>query len=78
MTLPQLPADKAMHIIYGLAIYCLAALISPLHGLAAAIAVGVIKEIYDSKGHGHVEFLDFVATSAGGVIGFYCTYLGKS
>jgi hypothetical protein len=78
MSLPQLPADKAMHIIYGLAIYCVAALYSPLHGIAAAIAIDALKEIYDSTGRGHVEFMDFAATASGGAIGFYCTQLGTS
>jgi len=75
MTIPQLPADKAGHLIAGLACFCVFGLISPVVGLIAAVIVGAAKEAYDSTGRGNVEFLDFAATAAGGVIGFYCTYL---
>jgi uncharacterized membrane protein len=75
MTLPQLPHDKAMHVLYGLACFCVFALISPLVGLVAAIVVGAAKEAWDSTGRGNVEILDFVATAAGGLLGFYCTFL---
>lgn len=75
MTLPQIPADKAMHLLYGLACFCVFALISPLVGLIAAIVVGAAKEAWDSTGRGNVEILDFVATAAGGLLGFYCTFL---
>lgn len=75
MPIPQLPPDKAGHLIAGLLVYCVAGLASPTAGLAAAAVVGVLKEAYDSTGRGHVEFLDFMATAAGGAIGFYCTQL---
>lgn len=75
MTIPQLPADKAGHLIAGLAFFCVFALISPVAGLVAAVAVGAAKEAYDSTGRGNVEFLDFAATAAGGLVGFYCTFL---
>lgn len=42
--------------------------------LSAALA-GAIKEAYDATGRGHVEFLDFAVTAAGGlpflIWGFY-------
>ena len=75
MSLPQLPQDKANHLAYGLAIFCIVGLVSPIAGLAAAVIAGALKEAYDSTGRGNVEFLDFVATAAGGAIGFYCTFL---
>ena len=75
MTLPQLPPDKAGHLIAGLRVFCVFGLFSPIAGLCAAAVVGVAKEYWDSRGHGQVEFLDFVATAAGGAIGFYCTFL---
>ncbi len=75
MPIPQLPPDKAGHLIAGLLVYCVAGLVSPVAGLAAAAIVGAAKEAYDATGRGHVEFLDFVATAAGGAIGFYCTHL---
>ncbi len=76
MAIPQLPADKAAHLIAGLVIYCLLAWASPTAGLAACVIAGALKEAWDSTGRGHVEFLDFVATVAGGGIGFYCTLIG--
>jgi len=75
MNLPQLPADKASHVLYGMLIFCVFGLFSPIIGLCAAIVIGAAKEYWDSKGHGHVEFLDFAATAGGGILGFYCTYL---
>jgi len=75
MNLPQLPADKASHVLYGMLIFCVFGLLSPIIGLCAAIVIGAAKEYWDSKGHGHVEFLDFAATAGGGILGFYCTYL---
>ena len=76
MAIPQLSADKAAHLIAGLVIYCLLAWASPAAGLIACVIAGALKEAWDSTGRGHVEFLDFVATVAGGGIGFYCTLIG--
>jgi hypothetical protein len=42
-----------------------------LCGLGAASLVGVLKELYDSTGRGHVELEDAVATGIGG---FYIRY----
>lgn len=88
MPLPSLPADKANHLIYGLLISSAtyAALLAghqpPLlaarAGLAAAVVVGLLKELHDAwvnwrttgnwrTGPHGVEGLDALATSAGGV-----------
>lgn len=75
MMLPQLPQDKANHVLYGLLIFGVVGLYSPLAGLIAAVVAAAAKEAWDATGRGHVEFLDFLATSAGGAAGFYCTYL---
>lgn len=76
MTLPQMPQDKANHLVYGLVIFAIAALVlSPLYALCLTVAAGAAKEALDATGRGQVELLDFVATSAGGGIGFYCTFL---
>ena len=75
MNIPQLPADKAGHLIAGLVVFCIFGLFSPIIGLCAAVAVGAAKEYWDSRGHGNVEFLDFLATAGGGAIGFYCTLI---
>jgi hypothetical protein len=75
MNLPQLPADKASHVLYGMLIFCVFGLFSPIIGLCAAVVVGAAKEAYDSTGRGNVEVWDFVATTCGGLFGFFCTYL---
>ncbi|MDV7271411.1 hypothetical protein RYZ20_10915 [Thioclava sp. A2] len=38
-------------------------------GFGLAVTAGLLKEAWDSEGHGHVEAMDFVATAAGGVLG---------
>ena len=86
MNIPQLPADKAGHLIAGLVVFCIFGLFSPIIGLCAAVVVGAAKEASDGyinyRATGSVftgphgfEFLDFLATAGGGAIGFYCTYL---
>lgn len=74
--LPQLPQDKANHVLYGLAAYLLAAAIAgPIAGLVFAALAGAAKEAYDATGRGHVEALDFLATTAGGAAGMVCAYI---
>lgn len=75
MMLPQLPRDKANHALYGLLIFGVVGLYSPLARLIASVVAAAAKEAWDATGRGHVEFLDFLATFAGGAAGFYCTYL---
>lgn len=72
MTLPTLPADKANHFVYGAAIYVASLVILPhLYALGVVVAVGAAKEAYDKiSGTGTAELLDFVATAAGGVVGY--------
>jgi fluoride ion exporter CrcB/FEX len=38
-------------------------------GIGASVLVGLGKEYYDSKGHGHVDAMDAVATGLGGIGG---------
>jgi hypothetical protein len=64
--------DKTLHLLAGLALSILAGLlICPLIGLATAVVVGALKEIIWDwlLKKGTPEFLDFVATVAGGVLG---------
>lgn len=82
--LPTIPADKALHLIYGAAAWLAVAagasavgLPSPgLIGLAAAVLLGVAKEAWDwwrvkRKGEARgVEWADAVATAAGGLVVF--------
>jgi hypothetical protein len=67
--------DKKKHLIAGLLIAalvfvaCLAVGI-PAPGemaFAAAVAAGIAKEAYDATGRGRVEFMDALATAAGGL-----------
>lgn len=64
--------DKQKHLLAGLALSILAGLfVYPLIGLATAAVVGALKEIIWDwlLKKGTPEFLDFVATVAGGVLG---------
>lgn len=51
MRLPQLAADKANHVIYGAAVFCVAAAFAGEHariaGMAAAVALAIAKEAAD-------------------------------
>ncbi len=69
----RLQKDKVMHFCAGLALSLLAGLfVSPMFGLLIAAAVGALKEIIWDwlLKKGTPELLDFVATVAGGVIGY--------
>ena len=76
MKLPQLDQDKANHFVYGAIIFTTIAVITtPLIGLMVTTVVGIGKEIINDKllKNGTPDFLDFVATVAGGIIGYICT-----
>lgn len=64
--------DKLMHFCAGLLIaLAVGWVFSPLVGLLAAWCAGAAKEFYDylnPVGHS-VEWLDFLATAAGGAVG---------
>ena len=67
-----MPQDKQKHLLAGLALSILAGLLfCPIVGLATAAVVGALKEIIWDwlLKKGTPEFLDFVATVAGGVLG---------
>ncbi len=64
--------DKKLHLLAGLALAIIAGfLFCPLIGLATAVVVGALKEIVWDwlLKKGTPEFLDFVATVVGGVLG---------
>ena len=81
MNIPQLPADKANHALWGAAIFIVALAITR-HPWAAIIAVAgcaAAKELSDAvlnwratgepmQGPHGVEFLDFAATCFGGIL----------
>ena len=67
-----MPRDKSLHLLAGLALSLLAGLLfCPIVGLATAAVVGALKEIIWDwlLKKGTPEFLDFVATVAGGALG---------
>jgi len=72
--------DKKLHLLAGLALSILAGLfVYPLIGLATAAVVGALKEIIWDwlLKKGTPEFLDFVATVAGGLTGSGLIFLLK-
>lgn len=61
--------DKILHIAAGAAVSLIGcALYGPPLGIALAVAAGVGKEWYDSKGHGTVDNMDALATIGGGAV----------
>lgn len=61
--------DKQAHAWWGWAI---AATLFPVMGwmsVLMAASVGAAKELWDTSGHGTPDWLDFLATAIGGVIG---------
>jgi len=72
LMMPQLPQDKANHVIYGLALFIVGLLIvgSPLAGMILCVVGAIAKELSDKwiiKGTPEVQ--DFLATVAGGLGG---------
>ena len=68
-----MPRDKKLHLLAGLALAIIAGLLfCPRIGLAAAAVIGALKEIVWDwlLKKGTPEFMDFVATVAGGAIGY--------
>lgn len=72
-----MPTDKRLHLIVG-AVAAAAAFFIAQHlgvdrqvagfiALAVAVIGGGLKEARDATGRGDVEFMDFVATAAGGL-----------
>ena len=59
-----MPQDKANHAFYGLALYSLLALVSPLLAIVLVITIGVGKEIYDEIQYGGFDTIDIVFTIA--------------
>ena len=68
----KIPKDKKLHLLAGLALAIITGLLfCPRIGLAAAAVIGALKEIVWDwlLKKGTPEFLDFVATVLGGVLG---------
>lgn len=62
--------DKLKHFAACLAITLIVGLIHPIFGAAVAMAVGVAKEVYDSKRGGEFDWLDIAADVVGTLCGF--------
>ena len=73
--LPQLPQDKANHLLYGCVAALLGALAAPYAGVdpricmaAAAAAAGVAKEVWDKVSKlGDPNAADAIATACGAI-----------
>lgn len=69
--LPTIPADKANHFIYGLIITAMIAPVSIWFGLIICAATAGTKELvdlFDPNPNTHPDWIDFLATVAGGII----------
>ena len=66
-----IPKDKLLHFVADSICATVVYLITGNLNLAigASVALGIAKEVYDSRGHGTVEVLDAVATAVGGAVG---------
>jgi len=69
----QIPKDKAGHFFVGAGISLIVGgLVDPDTGLIAATVAGITKEVVWNKlmARGTPEFMDTLATAAGGVMGY--------
>lgn len=60
----DIPKDKLLHSFYGVLIYLVAALVSPMFGVIAVVVIAVAKEAYDEIKYGGFDWVDIVATVA--------------
>ena len=60
--LANIPHDKLLHSFYGVLIYLVAALVSPMFGIIAVVVIAVAKEVYDEIKYGGFDWKDIVAT----------------
>lgn len=59
-----IPKDKLLHSFYGVLVYLIAALVSPMFGIIAVVVLAVAKEVYDEIKYGGFDWVDIVATVA--------------
>lgn len=67
--------DKQKHFVGGMLISFLIGLCNPFMGLVAGVVAAALKEWWDSKGHGTVEFMDFFFSAIGASCAFPVAYL---
>ena len=62
--LASIPHDKLLHSFYGILIYVVASLVSPMFGIIAVVVIAIAKEVYDEIKYGGFDWVDIVATVA--------------
>jgi hypothetical protein len=67
-----IPQDKCLHIIAGVLIFGIAHVVCWQVGIAAALLIGIAKEIFDHFTSGDASVWDVIATVAGGLLGLLC------
>lgn len=75
--LNSIPADKTAHFAVGTVLFAvLLPFIGPLYAMVGVTIIGFAKELYDAlnKDKHTPDVWDALATAAGGVLGFFCTY----
>lgn len=75
--LNSIPADKVAHFAGGAILFALALpFTGAMYAVVAVTIIGFIKEGYDllNKTKHTPDVWDALATAAGGLLGFYCTY----
>lgn len=60
----DIPKDKLLHSFYGVLIYLVAALVSPMFGVIAVVVIAIAKEVYDEIKYGGFDWVDVVVTVA--------------
>lgn len=78
MNLPMLPQDKANHMIYGLIIFTVTAILfDAVIGLGICSIAAFSKELYDlqHKDRHTPDIYDAIWTIVGGMLGFIISFL---
>ena len=60
----DIPKDKLLHSFYGVLIYLVAAVVSPVFGVIAVVVIALAKEVSDEIRYGGFDWKDIVATVA--------------
>jgi hypothetical protein len=75
--LSSIPADKVLHFAAGVVLFAVALpFTGSTYALVVAVIAGFVKELYDAlnKKNHTPDIWDALVTSAGGALGFYCSY----
>jgi hypothetical protein len=75
--LSSIPADKVLHFAAGVILFAVALpFTGSTYALVVAVIAGFFKELYDAlnKENHTPDIWDALVTSAGGALGFYCSY----